>query len=197
MIGAAAPAAAVALLVAVLALSACASGSQPAAGAAPSSAPTPVVVTDTRDAVITSAAGRRVFNDDPTISDSLGAAPDQVYRALIVAFSDLGIPATVVNPAEGLVASTNRRVARQLRGTRLSRYVACGEVLTGPRADHDQIDLSVVSRAKPGRPSGSYVETIVVATAIDPSGIGNRHPCHTTGALEARVHGAVRTALGS
>jgi hypothetical protein len=182
---------------AVLVLSACASGAGSRAGSASASdTPPPVVVTDSRDAVVTSAAGTRVFNDDPTISDSLGAAPDQVYKALIVVFSDLGIPATSVNPSEGLVASTNRRVARQLRGTPMSRYVSCGQVMTGPRADHDAVDLSVISRAKPGQPSGTYVETIVVATAVDPSGIGNRHPCHTTGALEARVHRAVRAALG-
>lgn len=140
--------------------------------------------------------GQRVISDDPTVGDPIAAPAGQVYQALIVVYSDIGMPATVVNPRDGLVASLNRRAFGKLGGMRLSRYLSCGESMTGPRADQDRIVLSMISRAKPNGASASRVETRVVATATDASGTGNRLPCTTTGGLEMRVHREAKAALG-
>jgi hypothetical protein len=182
-------AAAVAALVTVAAC-----GSRSGSGAA--RAPAPIVVTDERDAALSAALGERIISDDPTVGEWIAAPSGQVYQALVAVYSELGIPATVVNPSTGLVASVDRRVVGRLSGTNLSRYLSCGTTMTGPRADQDRVVLSVVSRVKPEGADKSRVETRVVATATGTSGTSDRLPCTTTGELEARVHNGVKAALG-
>jgi hypothetical protein len=120
----------------------------------------------------------------------------QVYRELIAAYAKLGIPAELVNPSTGLVAVTEKRVSAMLAGERLSRFLSCGEMMTGPRADQDRIMLSVISYAKPVGMSDSRIETRIVATAFDVSGTSSRQPCTTTGQLEARLHKMVKEGVG-
>jgi hypothetical protein len=176
-------------------LNAAACGSQGGAGTA-ARAPAPIVVTDERDAVLSAAMGQRIISDDPTIGEPIDAPPAQVYQALIIVYSELGMPATAVNPTTGLVATIDRRAFARLGGTNLSRFLSCGESLTGPRADHDRIVFSVISRVKSSGTESSRVETRLVATATGTSGTSDRLPCTTTGELESRVHRGVRTALG-
>jgi hypothetical protein len=171
---------------------ACASG-----GGATAGAPAPIIVTDDREAALSEAIGERVVADNLTVGTSIAATPDQVYRALIVAYSELGVPATAINPTTGLVAATGRRATGRLGDTRLSRYLSCGETMTGPRADQDRVVLSLISRSKPDGSSATRVETTLVATASDIGGTNTRLPCSTTGELESRVHAAVKKALGA
>jgi hypothetical protein len=167
------------------------------ASAGGSGARAPEVITDEREAALSAALGHRITADDMTVSESLEVPRVQVYRELIAMYAKLGIPAELVNPSTGLVAVTEKRVSNTLAGERLSRFLSCGETMTGSRADQDRIVLSVISYAKPVGMSGSRVETRVVATAIDVSGTGNRQPCTTTGQLEARLHNMVKTAVAS
>ena len=132
-----------------------------------------------------------------TISEALTSPRVQAHRELIAAFAKLGIPAELVNPSTGLVAVTEKRVSSALAGEPLSRFLSCGETMTGARANQDRIVLSVVSYAKPVGMSGSRIETRVVATAIDVTGTGGRQPCTTTGELEGRLHRMVKAAVGS
>jgi hypothetical protein len=176
----------------VIALMAAACASGGSAGT-----PGPKVITDEREAALSSALGQRVTADDMTSSESLTAPRAQAYRELIAAYAKLGIPAELINPSTGLVAVTERRVSSALAGEPLSRFLSCGETMTGARANQDRIVLSVVSYAKPVGMSGSRIETRVVATASDVSGTGGRQPCTTTGELEARLHKMVKAAVGS
>jgi hypothetical protein len=132
-----------------------------------------------------------------TTSASLEVPKVQVHRELIAAYAKLGIPAELVNPSTGLVAVTEKRVSNALAGEPLSRFLSCGETMTGARANQDRIVLSVVSYAKPVGMSGSGIDTRIVATAIDVTGTGGRQPCTTTGELEARLHKMVKAAVGS
>lgn len=181
----------VSVAAAVLLAVSCTSG-----GGSGASQPGPIVVLDEREAALYEAIGERVISDDLTVTSAIAASPDQVYRALVVAYSELGLPATVINPTTGLVASTARRMSVRLRDTRLSRYLSCGETMTGPRADQDRVVLSLVSRAKPDGSGGTRLETTLVATATDVGGTNTRLPCTTTGELESRMHRSVKTALG-
>jgi hypothetical protein len=169
----------------------CSSGS----GRSGAEASAPIVVTDERAAALSAALGERVISDDVGVVASLAAAPDKVHQALVVAYTDLGVPATIVNPSDGLVAAIDRLALRRLGQTALSRYLSCGETITGSRADQDRIVLSVVSRAKPDGPGRTRVETRVVAMATDVSGTATRIPCTTTGQLEARLHSAAKAKL--
>jgi hypothetical protein len=181
-----------AALAALVTVAAC--RSQGGSGAA--RAPAPIVVTDERDAALSAALGERVISDDPTVGEPIAAPSAQVYQALIAVYSELGIPATVVNPSTGVVASVHRRAFGRLGGTNLSRFLSCGESMTGPRADQDRIVLSVVSRVKPNGADKSRVETRVVATATGTGGTSDRMPCTTTGELEMRIHRAAKAGLG-
>jgi hypothetical protein len=160
------------------------------------SAPAPIVVNDDRDAVLSAALGQTVVSADQSIYDSMDAAPEKVYQALILAYSELGVPATIINPKEGLVAALKRRAFNRLGNERLSRYVSCGDSITGPRADQDRIELSVISWARPDGRGKTRVETRIVGTAFDSGGTGLKMPCTTTGTLESRLHKAVRGSLG-
>jgi hypothetical protein len=168
-----------------------------ASGGGSSAAPGPEVITDEREASLSAALGHRVTADDMTISEDLDVPRVQVHRELIAAYAKLGIPAELVNPSTGLVAITEKRTSTRLGGERMSRFLSCGETMTGPRADQDRIVLSVISYAKPIGMSGSRIETRVVATASDVGGTGTRQPCTTTGELESRIHSMVKAAVGS
>jgi hypothetical protein len=183
------PAASVVSLVAVVGC-----GSQGGSGAA-TRPPAPIVVFDERDAALSAALGERVISVDPTVGEPIDGPSAQVYQALLVVYTDLGIPATAVNPATGLVAAIERRVSGRLGGTNLSRFFSCGESMTGPRADQDRVVLSVVSRVKANGTDKSRVETRIVATATGSRGTADRMPCTTTGELESRLHREVRRAL--
>jgi len=176
---------------AVAALAGCSSG-----GGATTSTPGPIVVNDERDAVLSAAMGERVISNDQAIYASVAAPPDKVHQALIVAYSDLGVPASVINPKDGLVAALNRRAFARLGNERLSRYVSCGDSMTGPRADQDRVVLSVISWAKPDGTGNTRIESRIVGNAMDSGGTGTRMPCTTTGELESRIHQAAKMALG-
>lgn len=182
---------ATAAIAVVLTLPGCSSG-----GGGRASAPAPIVVTDERDAVLSAAIGERVVSNDQSIYESVAAPPDKVYQALIIAYGDLGVPATIINPRDGLVAALNRRAFGKLGNERLSRYVSCGESMTGPRADQDRVTLSVISWAKPDGSGNTRVETRIVGNATDSGGTSMRMPCSTTGELEWRIHKAAKAALG-
>lgn len=168
-----------------------------ASGGGGTKVPSPEIITDEREASLSAALGQRVTTDDLTVSVSLTALRADAYRELIAAFDKLGIPAELVNPSTGLVAVTEKRVSNSLAGQPLSRFLSCGETMTGARANQDRIMLSVVSYAKPVGTSASRLETRIVATAIDVTGAGTRQPCTTTGELEGQLHRMVKAAVGS
>lgn len=159
--------------------------------------PAPEIINDEREAALSAALGQRVTADDMTAATEFAAPKADVYRELIAAYAKLGIPAELVNPSSGLVAVTEKRVPNTIAGEQLSRFLSCGETMTGARANQDRVVLSVISYAKPVGMSGSRIETRVVAVATDVSGTGGRQPCTTTGELEARLHKMVRAAVGS
>lgn len=174
-----------------LALAGCSSGG---GTKAPTSGP--IIVNDERDAVLSAAMGERVISADQSIYASIAAPADKVHQALIVAYSELGVPATIINPRDGLVAALNRRAFNRLGNERLSRYVSCGDSMTGPRADQDRVVLSVISWAKPDGTGNTRIESRIVGNATDSGGTSMRMPCTTTGELESRIHQAAKAALG-
>jgi len=156
-----------------------------------------VVVFDEREGRLSAALGRHVTVDDRPVSDSLPAPLDLAHKALVDAYSALGVADVVVNPSTGLVAIAEHRVRGTLAGQRPSRFISCGTTLTGPRADEDLVILTAVSRVRAAGPGASIVETRVVGTSMDTRGTGARQACTSTGHLEVRLHQAARTRLGA
>lgn len=159
--------------------------------------PAPVIVYEPRDALLTDLRGRFAATDEGAVRDSIAAPPQQVHRALVVAFQELGIPVEIGEPWTGQVANTQFRVSRELAKTRVSRFLSCGETITGPRADSDRVLMAVVSTVTALGASRSRVETRVIAVATDTGGTGGRVACRSTGELEQRLHRAARATLGS
>jgi hypothetical protein len=176
----------------LLAAAACSSG-----GRSDPATPAPVVVVDDREAILSAALGRHVAVNDPPATDSFPAPLATTHRALVAAYTGLGIPANIVDAETGLVAVTESRVRGELAGSRASRFLSCGRTVTGERADEDRVTLTVISRLTPSGTSASRVETRVVATAIDTRGTSARQGCTSTGELEARLHRAAKQALGT
>ncbi len=153
------------------------------------------VIREPQDPMLAELRGRPANIGGSVVRDSIGAPPARVHAALVDAFRQLGIPTEIVNPDIGQVANTQFRPGRELAGTRLSRFLLCGETLTGPRADNDRVLMAVVSDVKPLGAGSSRIETRAFAIAIDVTGTGGRTACSSTGELEQRLHQAARAAV--
>jgi hypothetical protein len=60
--------------------------------------------------------GERVISTDEPVYESVAAPPDMVSQALIVAYSELGVPATIINSKDGLVAARIHKAAKAALG---------------------------------------------------------------------------------
>jgi hypothetical protein len=172
-----------------------------AAACAPSSgspSPAPAVVSDPQGMATSDARGRQItISSGGDVSDSLVAAPDAAFKAVVAAYGELGLGTPMLDMSARRVGDPRMTVSRSLKGAPLSRFLSCGEGLMGPRANTDRIMLSIVSQVHPRGTDGSRVETKITAVAVDTSGRGGQAQCSTTGELEELLHQAARAALGS
>ena len=86
----------------------------------------------------------------------------------------------------------NARIRRQLGGTRLSKYLTCGERLGNPVADTDDIALTLFTQVVPAAGGTSTLHTLVEATARQTGSGGALINCASTGDLEQRIVQLVR-----
>lgn len=183
-------AAALLIVVALYATFGCASG-----GTSGSASPT--VVNDPQGVLTSDARGRQItVNAGGVVTDSLATSPDSAFRAIVAAYSELGIATPLLDMSARRVGDPRMTVSRALKGEPLSRFLSCGEGLTGPRANTDRIMMSVVSQVRV-MASGSNIETKVTAVAVDLGGRGGQAQCSSTGELEELLHRTARAALGS
>jgi hypothetical protein len=158
----------------------------------------PTVVSDPQGIATSDARGRKItIGHDGAVADSVSTTADSAFQALVRAYGELGIATTLFDLRGRRVGDPRMTASRAFKGSPLSRFLSCGEGITGPRANNDRIMLSVVSTAKP-RPggAGALLETRVTAVAIDTGGRGGQTQCTTTGELEELIHYAARSALG-
>ena len=130
----------------------------------------------------------RAVGSDPRASFALAAPPERVFGALSVAYQELGLTPTTLNTGARLIGVENAKVRRSLGGTRMSRYLSCGERMGVQVADSDEIFLTLqtqVAAAEGG--AGSTLRTVVQGSARATGSGGSLINCATTGALEARI----------
>lgn len=136
----------------------------------------------------------RAIGSDPRASFAMAAPPDRVFGALPVAYQELGLTPTTLNTGSRLIGVENAKVRRNLGGTRLSRYLSCGERMGVQVADSDEIFLTLQTQVAAGEGgSGSTLRTVVQASARATGSGGSLINCATTGALEARIVELVKT----
>jgi hypothetical protein len=127
---------------------------------------------------------------------TIAAPPATVLPAVKTVYGALSIPITLDDAATGRIGNANFWKARRLDGDPLSRFVSCGEGLTGPRADSYRVYLSLVTTARPGPDGDSVLSTELIASASDvAAGNPDRIPCGTTGVLESRIAERVKANL--
>ena len=173
--------------VTIAVLSACAS-----TGTSSSTSPTAAQRT-----LVVTADGTQIKNDAPTDDHaSFNAAPDQVYIALIAAFTQVGIEPTQLDPSARRVGTVDLKRTRRLGLSALSLYFVCGTSMTGAKADSDRLTIRVFAQAT-GVAEGKTNVTLRV-TAMAQSMIGTDTApveCGSTGRLERAIFSAVTTRL--
>lgn len=87
----------------------------------------------------------------------------------------------------GRVLRSQVRVRRVLGGVRLSRIINCGSGAGGSKAEIYNVFLTVMTRVDSLSTVSSVLRTLVTATAHDPTVVGNRVECSSTGWLEPRL----------
>lgn len=169
------------------------------AGAACASTPASggsTVVSDPSAIVTSDARGRQItISHDGAVADSVPTTADSAFQALVRAYGELGIGTPLLDLRGRRVGDPRMTASRTFKGSPLSRFLSCGEGITGPRANNDRIMFSVVSESKPRPGGGALLETRVTAVAVDTGGRGGQAQCTTTGELEELIHQAARTAL--
>lgn len=135
-----------------------------------------------------------VDREDPTTSEVIRAAPDDVWNALRTVYEALGIEVTYVDDARKRVGAEDWRT-RSIADQRLSRWVDCGSGLGGRYADTWQVRLNIGSLVQ-AAPGGATIFTRVdgYARSMDGSGGGDQH-CRSNGKLEAVIAEATRQTL--
>lgn len=166
-----------------LALNACASGS----------ATTPSQV----DRVVVSSDVGNVhsYEDVPSVSVTVKAAPEAVLVALRGAYSELGIEEKLSGPTTRRVGNSYFSKTSRLAGVPLSRYIDCGSTMTGPAADNYPVTMSVVSLVTPDG-TGSKVETLFSARTGGSSSSSGAISCRTRGTLELQLNRILVRRLG-
>ena len=130
----------------------------------------------------------------PVLLDTIGApkevggSPARAFAALLIAYEGLRIPVKVRDTVFRYIGNLHLTKMRELGGTPLSRYIECGNDMTGARADKYRVHLAIVSRIDSLGPDRSRLRSSVVAGAEDVMGNSMYPiPCGSTGALESRI----------
>lgn len=114
------------------------------------------------------------------------AAPlSKAWAALPDVFEQMGFEPTRGDPRGRILGFENVRM-RRIDGDRPSRYLDCGQGVTGANADSYDIYLSLLAQIVPSA-EGSRLRVRTMATARNAAHGGVSVNCATNGRLEARV----------
>jgi hypothetical protein len=143
-------------------------------------------------------ANRDVYRQtDNGIAASFDAPHDAVWKAVVGAYSDIGILPDAADTSIWAVSRSKLVMRNVYKGTRVSRLFSCGETPTGSaQADNGQIIATIRSQLANAAPT-TRVETLVDAWLIPDGGTSsNSLHCGSTGILEAQLNKAIAARLG-
>lgn len=134
---------------------------------------------------------------DNGIRINIDAPRDSVWKALLGAYTDIGLLPDVADESTGAVGATRIPMRSVYRGMRTSALFSCGETPTGAeQADAGQIVANMSSQLS-GTGTTSSVSTIVDAYVIPDGGTSsNALHCGSTGEIEAQLQKALNKRLG-
>ncbi|MDQ6717307.1 MAG: hypothetical protein M3Z17_03040 [Gemmatimonadota bacterium] len=125
----------------------------------------------------------------------LAASPEGAWAQVAPAYTEIGIPLTIVAADAKLAGNQGFNVRRSIGRIPMRNYLRCGDDGTGPNADTYQISMNIATQIQKVDDGTSKVATVMDATATSPTMGGNLIHCSTTGELEARVNEVVATLL--
>ena len=175
-------------LSALFATSGCASSNTPP----PDSARDRVLIVDSQGRVM------RQSTADERSRVTFSAPMDQVWRALVASYADLGINPTVADPVTGRYGNLGFVVPSRLQGKPVGHFFDCGSTLTGSLVDAGQVTAIVVTTlsALPGGTTSAV--TRVTGTLRRNDGVSSDPiVCASTGAIENYLRGATELRLAA
>ena len=126
----------------------------------------------------------------------VGVPAGRVFTAAIAAFGDLKIPVTSSDSLHGMVANLGIRQSRTLAGSQMSRWLSCGEGMTGPNADSFRIYAALAVLLDKGAADSTKVQIGFLAGSEDMQGnMKAPVPCGSTGAIEEKLMGLIMARL--
>lgn len=146
--------------------------------------------------VLIDASGRVYRTTEVASTASYPVSADSTFRALVGAYSALGIEPSRIDPAERIVGRQGLIVRRQFQGERLSSMFDCGSNELGPRADDGRILVDITSRTTADG-GGSTVMTTVEGAFTANDGV-SRDPvrCVSNGRIEEMLRRETSLRLG-
>ena len=175
------------LLACCVALAGCAGSSGPAVQSSPRETTTTFETISDQGSV-----DLRAIRSDPTASFTIAAPADRAFAALSVVYTDLKLDVTTLQTEQRRPGSENVRTRRQLGGTRMSRYLSCGERMGNQIAEQDEIVLTLFTQVEPAGEGRSTLRTLFEATARQTGAGSTTINCSSTGELEKRIVEMVR-----
>jgi hypothetical protein len=142
---------------------------------------------------------RKVFrSSDNGIKMTFKSPRDSVWRAIVGAYTDLGLLPELADTSTWVVARMKIPMRRVYNGTRTSMLFSCGETATGgSNADNGQIVASARSQIIGTSENTTRIATMVDAYLIPDGGTSsNALHCGSTGAMESKLHKAIAARLG-
>jgi hypothetical protein len=171
-------------LAAIVFVAGCATARAPSAGA------------DMTPQVLVDQNGKVYRTTDSPAAASFDTPPDSTFRAVVAAYTALGIEPSSADPSQRTVSRQHLLLRSRFQGKPLSTAFDCGNGQFGPRADEGRIVADITSHVA-ATGSGSTLATTILAT-LTPNDGASRDPirCVSNGGIEEKLRQEVSTRLG-
>jgi hypothetical protein len=138
-----------------------------------------------------------VSGDNGSVSATIGAPMQAVWRILPVAFDSVSVPLSLIDPKTHVMGNEGYKLRQKLGKERLSTYFECGTTQVGPNADSYEIYLKVLSNLEPVRGDSSRTRvTVTVSAAAKPLQFSQDYSrCTSKTALERRLLDVIGTVV--
>ena len=141
--------------------------------------------------VIVDADGGRfdllLTRDQYLTSDTLALPPSRAWKGLVQTYAGFGVPLQGADGQHYMIATQQFHAHSSFAGERLSRWIECGQTITGDIATSYEVTLrfgTLIDTSDVGR---SIVRTALSATAIAPGSGTTPVECSSRGYFEKRI----------
>lgn len=151
---------------------------------------------DTTPEVLVDQNGRVYRTTDAPTATAFATPPDSTFKAVVAAYTTLGLEPTTIDPAGRVVGRQRMLLRSRFQGEPLSAVFDCGAGQFGPRADQGRITADITTRII-ATGSGSSMSTMIQASLVPNDG-ASRDPirCVSHGRIEERLRREVTLNLG-